>query len=198
MQKSVGTMSNSTHRLNFIQANIKNINLRRLSKMSSPRDGFAKGFRGSTIADESATDQLTKGYTQHRNTKVSSRNTRSNSAQGDQQFKGLKKTATPEANAGKKKEIMKLTIMNPSFRNETVIYKNPKRVESSTPEKATHKALSGIEDDLKVFSSKHSAYSSVISKRRSKNERRLAGFGSFGRDQGQSFLAKINKQSSPI
>jgi hypothetical protein len=34
----------------------------------------------------------------------------------------LKKTPTPTEIGGKKKEIMKLTIMNPSFKNETVIY----------------------------------------------------------------------------
>ena len=93
---------------------------------------------------------------------------------------------------------MKLTIMNPSFRNETVVYKNPKRMEINTPEKAKHEVMSAqLEDDGKVFSSKNSAYSSALSKRRTKNDRRL-GFGSFGNDQSSSFLAKINKQGSPI
>ena len=46
-----------------------------------------------------------------------------------------------------------------------------------------------------MFSSKNSAYSSAVSKRRSKHERKL-GFGSFG--QKESFLSKINKQGSPI
>jgi C-terminal processing protease CtpA/Prc len=111
-------------------------------------------------------------------------------------MKALKKTPNQEINT-KKKEIMKLTILNPSFKNETIVYKNPKRIEIGTPDK--HEVMSAqLEDEGKgVFSSKNSAYSSVVSKRRSKNERKL-GSGSFGGGlQTQSFLAKIN-QGSPI
>ena len=118
----------------------------------------------------------------NRGKKVVSRNNRSNSAQNDQ-IKALKKTPTPEI-GGKKKEIMKLTIMNPSFKNETIIYNR------MTPEKK-HEVMSEQHDDNKVFSSKNSAYSSAVSKRRSKHERKL-GFGSFGGQQ-ESFLSKINK-----
>lgn len=92
---------------------------------------------------------------------------------------------------------MKLTIMNPSFKNETVIYNHgsrKNRMEIITPEKQKYEVMSAqLLEDGKVFSSKDSAYSSVASKRRSKNERRL-GFGSFGQE---SFLAKINKAGSP-
>jgi hypothetical protein len=108
----------------------------------------------------------------------SSRNNRSNSAQGDV-VKGLKKTPTPDG-VGKKKEIMKLTIMNPSFKNETIVYNNAKRID--TPEKKHEVMSAKLNEDGKVFSSKNSAYSSVISKRRSKNDRKL-GFGSFGGPQ---------------
>ena len=89
--------------------------------MSSPRlqgDTFVKGLRLST-EETSAYDQMRSAYS-NRGKKVVSRNNRSNSAQGDQ-MKVLKKTPTPEI-GGKKKEIMKLTIMNPSFKNETIIY----------------------------------------------------------------------------
>jgi hypothetical protein len=51
--------STSAHRLNFIQANIKNVNSRRLSKISSPRgDLFLKNLRGSTDDPQSAMDQM--------------------------------------------------------------------------------------------------------------------------------------------
>lgn len=93
---------------------------------------------------------------------------------------------------------MKLTIMNPSFKNETVIYnKNTRnnRIEIVTPEKKYEVMSAQFQDEGKVFSSKNSAYSSIGSKRRTKNERRL-GFGSFGGRQ-ESFLGNINKAGSP-
>jgi hypothetical protein len=46
---------------------------------------------------------------------------------------------------GEKKEIMKLTIMNPSFKNETVIYKKNVRnngMEIVSPEKNNYKGIS--------------------------------------------------------
>jgi hypothetical protein len=46
---------------------------------------------------------------------------------------------------GKKKEIMKLTIMNPSFKNETVIYKKnvrSNRMDIITPEKNNYEVMS--------------------------------------------------------
>jgi hypothetical protein len=126
--------SSSNHRLNFVQANIKNINARRLSKMSSPRvETFVNGLRGST-EETSAYEMMRSAYSNRGAKKPNSRNNRSNSAQGDQ-VKALKKTITPELGV-KKKEIMKLTIMNPSFRNETIIYNR-----RLTPEKK-HEVMS--------------------------------------------------------
>lgn len=123
---------------------------------------------------------MRSAYTNRGTKAVLSRNNRSSSAQGEA-MKALKKAPTPDA-AGKKKEIMKLTIMNPSFKNETVIYNNgttrKNRMTVVTPDKKSHEVMSAqLENEAQVFSSKNSAYSSVVSKRRSKNERRL-GFGS--------------------
>lgn len=133
--------------------------------MSSPRlgpDNFVKGLRGSTEAETSVYEQMRQAYTNRGAKKPGSRNTRSNSAQGDQ-IQGLKKEV-------KKKEIMKLTIMNPSFKNETVIYNR------QTPEKK-HDIMS---EQHALLSSKNSVYSSQVSKRRSKHDRKLGFNGSFG------------------
>ena len=74
---------------------------------------------------------------------------------------------------------MKLTIMNPSFKKETVIsLKN--KANAHTPEKQGYDVMSAqLSDQGKAFSSKNSAFDSVQSKRRSKHDRRM-GFGSFG------------------
>ena len=102
--------------------------------MSSPRvETFVNGLRGST-EEPSAYDIMRSAYSNRGAKKPNSRNNRSNSAQGDQ-VKALKKTITPELGV-KKKEIMKLTIMNPSFRNETIIYNR-----RLTPEKK-HEVMS--------------------------------------------------------